>query len=315
MIEQALAKIDWTKEPKNLYAPIGYTLSSGGKRVRPALLLMACDMFGGDKNSALPAALAIEIFHNFTLLHDDVMDKADVRRGNPTVHRKWNENIAILSGDAMQIKAYEMLGKVPEKYLKTCLCLFNKMALEICEGQQYDMDFETRDEVTADDYLEMIRLKTAVLLGTSLKLGATLSGASASDADLIYEFGINIGMAFQLKDDLLDVYGNPATFGKKIGGDILCNKKTFMLISAQKKAEGSIKDELQQWISAKKYDEAEKISAVTEIYNKLGIKEICEAKMDEYFTKAKENIAQISVEENKKTDLRQLAEKLMSREK
>ncbi|MBE6311758.1 MAG: polyprenyl synthetase family protein [Bacteroidales bacterium] len=315
MIEQALTAIDWTTEPRNLYEPIGYTLAAGGKRIRPTLVLMACDLWNGDKKEALPAALAVEIFHNFTLLHDDLMDNADMRRGKPTVHKKWDANTAILSGDAMTIKAYEMLERIPERHLKKCLHLFTKMALEICEGQQYDIDFESRSDVSAEEYLNMIRLKTAVLLGSALKIGATLADAPEHDAELLYNFGINIGMAFQLKDDLLDVYGDPETFGKKTGGDILCNKKTFMLIAAQKQATGAVKNELEKWLSAHDYIPKEKIAAVTAIYDKLSIKAICEKKMDEYYSLALKNLAEISVDNNKKTPLKELAEKLMKRNK
>src|ERR1035437_2649996 len=216
LITSELEQINWNKEPKGLYEPIGYVLSLGGKRIRPALTLMACNLFSDDVQPAVDSALGLEIFHNFTLLHDDIMDRADVRRGQLTVHKKWNDNTAILSGDVMQIASYQYIAKTPEKYLKQTLDLFSQTAAEICEGQQYDVDFEKRENVTGDEYLEMIRLKTAVLLGCSLKTGAWIGGAGEEDAKNLYDFGINIGLAFQLKDDILDVYGDESTFGKKI---------------------------------------------------------------------------------------------------
>ncbi|MDR0873859.1 MAG: polyprenyl synthetase family protein [Prevotellaceae bacterium] len=314
IIETALSQINWQQEPYGLYEPIAYTLSSGGKRIRPALVLLGCKLFGGKAEEALPAALAVEVFHNFTLLHDDLMDKADLRRNRPTVHQKWNDNTAILSGDVMQIKAYQLLSQVPEKHLKSVLDLFSTMACEICEGQQYDMDFETREDVSAQEYLEMIRLKTAVLLGTALKIGALIGGADAESQNLLYDFGINIGLAFQLKDDLLDVYGNSDTFGKKIGGDILCNKKTFLLISALQCAEIDIKSELLRWINAKKYNPNEKISAVTNIYNLLKIKELSEDKMDFYYQKALTSLKKIDKNNENWKELHNLATSLMKRE-
>ena len=314
IIEKALSQINWQCEPRGLYGPIEYVLSNGGKRIRPMLVLMGCEMFSGDTTDAIPAALAIEVFHNFTLLHDDLMDKAEMRRGKPSVHIKWNDNTAILSGDVMQIKAYQLLAKTPEKYLKQVLDLFSTMACEICEGQQYDMDFEKRQDVTAEEYLNMIRLKTSVLLGNALKIGAVIGNASTEDADLLYNVGINIGLAFQLKDDLLDVYGNPETFGKKIGGDILCNKKTYMLITALEKAEGDTKKELLKWINAPDFNSDEKIKAVTNIYNVLGIKEICERKMDEFYTISLENLKKVNINLENKKNISNLADSLMKRE-
>ncbi|MDD4991592.1 MAG: polyprenyl synthetase family protein [Paludibacter sp.] len=314
IVSSELDKINWTKEPRGLYEPIGYVLSMGGKRIRPALALMACNLFSDDVTPAIQSALGLEVFHNFTLLHDDIMDRADVRRGRPTVHKKWNDNTAILSGDVMQIASYQLVANTPAKYLKPVLDLFSKTAAEICEGQQYDVDFENRDEVKAEEYLEMIRLKTAVLLGCALKTGAWIGGAGEEDAQNLYDFGINIGLAFQLKDDLLDVYGDEATFGKKIGGDILCNKKTFMLIHALELAKGSDAEELQKWlkISDENLSEA-KIEAVTSLFNKLGVKAICEDKMQFFYTKAIANLENVTVLDNKKHELRKLADKLMSR--
>jgi len=314
LLTSELEKINWEKEPRGLYEPIGYVLSMGGKRIRPALTLMACNLFSEDVTPAIQPALGLEVFHNFTLLHDDIMDRADLRRGRPTVHKKWNDNTAILSGDVMQIASYQLVANTPAEYLKPVLDLFSKTAAEICEGQQYDVDFENRDEVKAEEYLEMIRLKTAVLLGCALKTGAWIGGAGEEDAQNLYDFGINIGLAFQLKDDLLDVYGDEATFGKKIGGDILCNKKTFMLIHALELAKGNDAEELQKWlkISNENLSDA-KIQAITLLFNKLGVKAICEDKMQFFYTKAIANLKNVTILNNKNQELRKLADKLMSR--
>ncbi|MDR3652862.1 MAG: polyprenyl synthetase family protein [Paludibacter sp.] len=314
IITTELETINWNKDPRGLYEPIGYVLSMGGKRIRPALTLLACNLFSDNVQPAVNSALGIEIFHNFTLLHDDIMDRADVRRGRPTVHKKWDDNTAILSGDVMQIASYQFIAQTPSEYLKQVLDLFSKTAAEICEGQQYDVDFENRDDVKAEEYLEMIRLKTAVLLGCALKTGAWIGGAGEEDAQLLYDFGINIGLAFQLKDDLLDVYGDEATFGKKIGGDILCNKKTYLLIHALELAKGEDGAELENWLNA--FDDNlsnQKILAVTSLFNRLGVKSICEDKMQFFYTKAIANLEKVSVLENKKQELRKLAEKLMFR--
>ena len=282
-ISTEIDQLNWNKEPRELYEPIDYVLSMGGKRIRPALTLMASNLYQDDVQSAINTALGIEVFHNFTLLHDDIMDRADVRRGRPTVHKKWNDNTAILSGDVMQIAAYQLIAKTPAHCLKQVLDLFSQTAAEICEGQQYDVVFENCDIVKADEYLEMIRLKTAVLLGCALKCGALIGGAGEEDAQNLYDFGINIGLAFQLKDDLLDVYGDEATFGKKIGGDILCNKKTYLLIHALKLAIGDTKEELKKWLNISKDEfSEEKVSSVTNIYNQLGVRTICEDKMLEF---------------------------------
>lgn len=313
LVSAEMAKLDWTSEPAGLYQPIGYVLSMGGKRLRPALTLMACNLYTDELRPAIAPALGIEVFHNFTLLHDDIMDRADIRRGRPTVHKKWDDNTAILSGDVMQIAAYQLIGQTPENYLKQILELFSKTAREICEGQQYDVDFENRDEVQAEEYLEMIRLKTAVLLACSLKTGAIIGGTDDRDAAELYNFGINLGLAFQLKDDLLDVYGDEATFGKKIGGDILCNKKTYLLIHALKLAKGADFDNLSNYLKKSYQQPDEKIKLVTEMYNKLGVKKICEDKMMFYFDKAVANLENLQVETAKKHELRKLAEKLLSR--
>ena len=314
IISNELNGIDWNKAPNGLYDPIAYVLSLGGKRIRPALTLMACNLFSDDLTPALPSALGLEIFHNFTLLHDDIMDKADVRRGRPTVHKKWDENTAILSGDVMQIKAFQYMAQTPIDQLKRSLDLFSNTAAEICEGQQYDVEFEGRDKVEADEYLEMIRLKTAVLLACSLQIGAWIGGANETDANLLYDIGINLGLAFQLKDDLLDVYGDEATFGKKIGGDILCNKKTYLLTHALELAKDQDAEDLKSWLMRMDIQDGDaKIHEIRSIFNRAGVKEICEEKMDFFFKKAMKQLDLIAVSEDKKQELRTLSEKLMYR--
>ncbi len=279
-IETAIQSLDWHREPYGLYAPIEYTLASGGKRLRPQLVLLGAELFGAESKKAMPAALAIEVFHNFTLLHDDVMDKAAVRRGKPTVHVRWNDNTAILSGDQMMIEAYRLLAQLPDTLLPTVLRLFNKMATEICEGQQYDMEFETRTDVTLEEYMHMIRLKTSVLLATALQIGAYIAGATEAEQQSLYDYGIHIGLAFQIQDDVLDVYGDPATFGKAIGGDILCNKKTCMLLTAQETATGADLDELEQLLAAA--PSPEKIKAMTALYTRLHTREQCERLIEQH---------------------------------
>lgn len=307
-------KLQWTAEPRGLYEPIEYVLSMGGKRIRPVLTLMACNLFSDNLEDAIAPALGIEVFHNFTLLHDDIMDKAEMRRGKPTVHKKWNDNTAILSGDVMQIASYQLIAKTNTLYLKQVLDLFSQTAMEICEGQQYDVDFEMRDDVSVDDYIEMIRLKTAVLLACALKTGALIGGSNNENAQLLYDFGINLGLAFQLKDDFLDVYGNEATFGKKIGGDIICNKKTYMLIQLIELAKGNDALELKKWLEISDENKFnDKILAITTLYNKLGIKAKCEDTMYEYYQKAVANLDSLHVFDNKKQELRCLAENLMCR--
>ena len=313
ILDAEIAQINWAREPKELYKPIAYILSLGGKRIRPALVLAGCEMFSGNLDDAIAPALGIEILHNFTLLHDDIIDNSDIRRGKPTVHKKWNENTAILSGDVMQIIAYQYIAKTKTEYLKEVLSLFSTTAMEICEGQQLDIDFEAQMKVSTGEYVEMIRLKTAVLLGTALKTGAIIGGADETDKNLLYDCAVNLGLAFQLQDDLLDVYGDEKTFGKKIGGDILGNKKTYMFIQAFERAQGAEKQELEKWISAANFNPAEKIKAVTQIYNKLGIKEICEKKIKEYTENALVELDKVQVEENRKTQLRDLVNSLMKR--
>ncbi|OIP85135.1 MAG: isoprenyl synthetase [Porphyromonadaceae bacterium CG2_30_38_12] len=313
IVSREIEKLDWSLQPLGLYEPIAYVLSMGGKRLRPMLTLMACNLYTEQIEPAIAPALGIEVFHNFTLLHDDIMDRANIRRGKPTVHKKWNDNTAILSGDVMQIASYQLIAKTPQEHLKAILDVFSSTAREICEGQQYDVDFEQRNEVNADDYLEMIRLKTAVLLGCALKTGAIIGGADEHDATNLYNFGIHIGLAFQLKDDLLDVYGKEETFGKKIGGDILCNKKTYLLIHALELAKGQDKLDIQSFLKKNYPDPQEKITLVTAMYNKLKVKKICEDKMMFYYNKAIANLDNIRVDSSKKQSLRNLAEKLLYR--
>ena len=310
-IEKAIAALDWKREPYGLYEPIEYILASGGKRLRPRLVLLAAEIFGGKEEKVLPAALAIEVFHNFTLLHDDVMDKADIRRGRPTVHVRWNDNTAILSGDQMVIEAYTLLSRVPADRLSETLRLFNKMATEICEGQQYDMEFEGREQVSIEEYMQMIRLKTSVLLATALQIGAYVAGANAAQQKALYEYGINIGLAFQIQDDILDVYGDPRTFGKAIGGDICCNKKTYMLLTALQRADDETRAELEQWLQTQDKSD-EKIQAVTDIYTRTGAREVCETVMQLHTHEA---LSQLNaLPQNDATEqLRKLAEKLVMR--
>lgn len=315
-VEQAIARIEWVQEPKGLYNPIDYVLSLGGKRLRPVLTLLACKLFSDDEKPALPAALAIEVFHNFTLLHDDVMDRADTRRGMPTVHKKWNDNTAILSGDAMLIKAYQLLQQVSVDKLPVLLDLFSKTAMEVCEGQQYDVDFENDLAVTLPQYLEMIRLKTAVLVAAALKMGAIIGGASEQDATALYDYGINLGLAFQLRDDYLDSFGDPAVFGKKIGGDICCNKKTFLMITALQTAGEEDRNELLQWMrctDASCYEQ--KIAAVLKVYRKLQIDIRCEEAIHNYFEKSVGSLKNIQLSDNKKDILIKFANDLMGRNK
>jgi geranylgeranyl diphosphate synthase, type II len=314
-INAAINQLPLDKTPPLLYAPIRYVLSMGGKRIRPVMCLMACELFDDQIEKALQPALALEIFHNFTLLHDDIMDKAEKRRNMDCVHLKWNDNVAILSGDAMQILSYQILGQIPEYQLKASLPLFSQTAIEVCEGQQLDMDFETQEAVTINDYFNMIRLKTAVLLAASLKMGAIAGGASSQDADLLYHFGINTGLAFQLKDDLLDVYGNPETFGKKIGGDILCNKKTFLLINALEKADPETRTELQSWLSKTDFTPRDKINAVTTIYNKVDLPKLCIEEIEKHQHKAFEYLNQVSVPNSRKAVLTKLTNELTDRNK
>lgn len=309
-IEEALARLTFDQPPRSLFDPITYILSLGGKRIRPALALMACDLFGGKNEDVLQPALGLEVFHNFTLLHDDLMDEADRRRDKPTVHKLWNPNVAILSGDAMLICAYQLVAKANDKAI---LELFSRTALEICAGQQYDMEFESRSDVTEEEYLEMIRLKTAVLLACALKVGAMIGGASTADADALYDYGIHIGLAFQLQDDLLDVYGDPKTFGKNIGGDILCNKKTFLLINALPAASEEQRQVMEDWMARKTYDAQEKIAAFTNLYNELSIRDLTERRIEDYYRMANEDLARLSIAPETLSVLKGTCDRLMKR--
>lgn len=311
IVNSEIDKIRFSNNPESLFEPISYILSLGGKRIRPALALMSHNLYREDVSTVIPVALAIEIFHNFTLLHDDLMDRADMRRGKPTVHIKWEDNTAVLSGDAMLIEAYKELAKTDIKYLKPVIDLFSATSTEICCGQQYDMEFERRMDVTIPEYLEMIRLKTAVLLACALKEGAIIADAPEEDGDNLYQFGINVGLGFQLRDDLLDVYGDATNFGKRIGGDILCNKKTYLLINALSDS-GAIA-ELSKWINKKDYDEKEKIKAVTAIYDSLNLKQKTEELINEYYVKAISCLQKVAVDEDRKHELYKLAENLTSR--
>ncbi len=315
-IENELKQIQYGSNPKELYEPIEYIMSLGGKRMRPVLVLMACDFFGGDANKATHAAIAIELFHNFTLVHDDIMDNAPLRRGKQTVHEKWNSNIAILSGDAMIVKAYQEICKASPEQLPVLLNIFSDTALKVCEGQQMDMNYEKLNKVSIPQYIKMIELKTAVLLAGALKVGGIIGGAKEEDANAIYEFGKNIGIAFQLQDDILDVYANAEKFGKQKGGDIIANKKTYLLLKAMEMAENNryMKEELQQWIAAPEFNPAEKVEAVTNIYNFLNVKELARNEMKKHYEKAISSLNTIPVSENKKQELIAFADSLMVRE-
>jgi geranylgeranyl diphosphate synthase type II len=312
LVTQKMADIRYPRQPKRLYEPIAYLLAMKGKKIRPALTLLACNLFKDDVNEAVPAALAWEIFHNFTLMHDDLMDKAERRRGQPCVHKRWNDNTAILSGDAMLILSYKQLAKSAAPYLKRLLDLFSTTAAEICEGQESDMQFEERSDVREEEYLNMIRLKTAVLLGACLRSGAIVGGADAKDQDALYDFGINLGSAFQIQDDILDVYGNASETGKQTGGDIVCNKKTYLLVRAWNEAEDKDKQELLRWMDV--HDQPEKkIQAVTACYNRLRMKEKAQSAVEEYYWRAVRALDDVSVPADKKHILSELSKALIRR--
>jgi len=314
MVNKAVDELTFPAYPTDLYEPISYILSLGGKRLRPALLLMACDLFGGDVEKAIEPALAIEVFHNFTLMHDDIMDKAPLRRGKITVHEKWNANVAILSGDAMMVEANKFMMKVDDGILRRVMDVFNETATGVCEGQQIDMSFEQRNNVQIDEYLDMIRLKTAVLLGGTLKIGAIIGGATSADAQLLYSFGVNLGIAFQLQDDILDVYGDPEKFGKQVGGDILSNKKTYLLIKALELANGDDANMLDHWLSVEQFNATEKVAAVTGVYDRLDIRNYAEDAMQTYADAAFNALDQIDLSEDRRQYLRQFADNLLVRE-
>lgn len=315
IIQNYIDNLPYDRKPASLYEPIRYVLSLGGKRIRPMLMLMTYAMYKDDVESILPQAVGLETYHNFTLLHDDLMDNADVRRGKPTVHKKWNANTAILSGDSMLVLAFQRMQQCPADKLPAVLGVFTQTTLEIDEGQEFDMQFETRDDVTEEEYIEMIRLKTSVLLACATKIGALMADAPKEDVENMYRFGERMGLAFQLQDDYLDVYGDPKVFGKAIGGDITSNKKTYMLINALNLAEGEDKAELEKWIAAKEFDRNEKMTAVTAIYNKVGVDKMAKIKMEEYYAEAIDALNKVSVPEEKKAPLREYAAKMMKREK
>ncbi|MEO5775379.1 MAG: polyprenyl synthetase family protein [Flavobacterium sp.] len=301
------------KEPKNLYEPIRYILSLGGKRLRPVLTLMSAEVFDVDCQKALPAATAVEVFHNFSLIHDDIMDDAPLRRGNETVHEKWNVNTGILSGDAMLILAYQYFEEYEPIIFRELAKLFSKTALEVCEGQQYDVDFETRDDVTISEYLKMIEYKTAVLVGASMKMGAIVAKTSAENANSIYDFGLNLGIAFQLQDDYLDAFGNPETFGKQVGGDIIENKKTYLYLKAMEFASANEKEQLFHLFSIQPSDNTDKINSVKEIFNQTGASEATQKAIESYTFKAFETLEKMNIDTDKKVILKAFGEKLMSR--
>jgi geranylgeranyl diphosphate synthase, type II len=305
--------ISINREPKNLYEPISYILSLGGKRIRPVLTLMATDVFNGDIDKALPAAAAVEVFHNFSLVHDDIMDDAPLRRGNETVHEKWDINTGILSGDAMLILAYQNFETYEPIIFRELAKLFSKTALEVCEGQQYDVDFETRTDVTIPEYLKMIEYKTAVLLGAAMKMGAIVSETSEENADLIYNFGLNLGIAFQLQDDYLDAFGNPETFGKQVGGDIIENKKTYLYLKAIEFSEENDKQQLLNLFATQPEDNTEKIELVKNIFNTSGASKATQDAIANYTEKAFETLEQMNITNDKKMILKMFGDNLMNR--
>ena len=313
MVNNTIDSLPYDRKPAALYDPIRYVLSLGGKRLRPVLMLMAYNMYKDDVQNILMPAIAIETYHNFTLLHDDLMDRAEVRRGKPCVHKKWNDNAAILSGDNMLVLAFHRMIQCNEKYMPTVLRLFTETALEIDEGQQYDIDFEDRSDVTEAEYIEMIRLKTSVLLACALKIGAVLGGASEQDADALYEFGEKLGLAFQLQDDYLDVYGDFKTFGKQIGGDIMCNKKTYMLINAQLLANKEQAQELNMWLNKENPVREEKVAAVTRLYDEIGVPQLVRDKINQYYQEAAQSIARVSLPQERTAILWDYAQSMLNR--
>ncbi|MGP1350727.1 MAG: polyprenyl synthetase family protein [Hoylesella marshii] len=313
MFNRYLEGQNYDRSPKSLYEPIKYVLSMGGKRIRPTLMLLAYNLYKDDPESILSTACAIETYHNYTLLHDDLMDHADVRRGRATVHKRWGANTAILSGDSMLVLAYERLARCRVDKLKDILDLFTETALEIGEGQEFDMSFEQRDDVKEEEYIEMIRLKTSVLLACAMKMGAILADAPPADVENLYKFGEQIGLAFQLQDDFLDVYGDPKLFGKAIGGDIVSNKKTYMLINAFAKADKKQREELMTWIGKTDFDNNEKIETVTRLYNEIGIDKLAIEKIDYYFGESRKYLAAVEVPVSRKAELTRYADNMMRR--
>lgn len=315
IINQYLSKLSYDRKPASLYEPIKYVLDLGGKRIRPILMLLSNNLYKDNPQEILSSACALETYHNYTLLHDDLMDEAPLRRGQQTVHMKWNANQAILSGDSMLVLAYERLAKCDTKHLEAVLSLFTETALQIGEGQQYDMEFEMRNDVAVEEYIEMIRLKTSVLLACATKIGAILADATQEDAENLYKFGEQIGLAFQLQDDYLDVYGDAKVFGKKIGGDIVSNKKTYMLITAFNQANTGQRAELENWINKKDFNTEEKIVAITRLYNEIGIDKLAKEKMNFYYEQGKNFLDAVKLPDERKEALAEYAAKMMKRQK
>ncbi len=313
--EQELEKQNFSGKPKELYEPITYTLGFGGKRIRPVLTLMACELFSGVASTAIPQAIAIELFHNFTLIHDDIMDNAPIRRGKKTVYKKWNSNIAILSGDTLFALAYHYAQQADKEILSNILNVFNQTAIEVCEGQQFDLNYETNNHVSVDDYINMIRLKTGVLFGASLKIGALIGGASASDADNLYNYGVNIGLGFQLKDDLLDTFGDEKIFGKKTGGDILTNKKTFLYLKALECSNENTRKKLIELYNTDHQNPNEKIDLVKTVFNQLSVDLVTSEEIEKYYVKGMEFLNKIDINEENKEILRDIASKMILRDK
>ena len=313
-IDRELAALELGTEPSELYDPIQYVLSNGGKRARPILVLMGCELFNHDTELTVPAALAVEIFHNFTLVHDDIMDRAPLRRNKETVHEKWGDSVAIISGDAMMVKAYESLSKCAPEHLHKVLTVFNNAALQVCEGQQMDMNFQDRSEVSIQEYVRMIELKTSTLLAASLKMGSILGGASDEQAGLLWEFGKNIGIAFQLQDDILDVYGEEGKFGKQVGGDIVAGKKTFLLLKALEMGSDKVEKELKLLVASEGSDKQTQVASTIEIYNKLNIKEIALEEVKKYHDAGMSHFESLDIKESRKASLNNLAVELLNRE-
>ncbi|MBQ9368808.1 MAG: polyprenyl synthetase family protein [Victivallales bacterium] len=315
IVNQFIDRLPYDRRPSSLYEPIKYVLSLGGKRIRPVLMLLAYNLYKDDPESILMPAVGLETYHNYTLLHDDLMDNADLRRGHETVHKRWDANKAILSGDSMLVLAYQRMQQCDQRHLQAVLDVFTQTALEIGEGQEYDMSFETRNDVTEQEYIEMIRLKTSVLLACAVKTGAILADADEEDITNLYKFGEQLGLAFQLQDDLLDVYGDPAVFGKAIGGDITSNKKTYMLINAVNRATPEQRQELMAWMTVKEFNRDEKVRAVTALYDQIGIRQLCEQKINYYFDECRKFLANVKVSDERKQILLDYTDEMMKRKK
>ena len=314
-VNQALDALPYDRQPQSLYDPVKYVLSLGGKRIRPVLMLLAYNLYKDEPDDIMMQALGVETYHNYTLLHDDLMDNADLRRGHQTVHKRWDANKAILSGDSMLVLAYQRMQQCDKRHLQAVLDVFTETALEIGEGQEYDMAFETRNDVTEAEYIEMIRLKTSVLLACAVKIGAILADAPKEDVDNLFKFGEQLGLAFQLQDDLLDVYGDEKVFGKAIGGDITSNKKTYMLINAVNRANPEQKAELMRWIEATDFNREEKVKAVTRLYDEIGIRQLCEQKINHYFDECRKYLSRVKVSDERKQQLLDYTDEMMERRK